>query len=86
MRAQRVRGRRGGAAETGGRARETYPRSAAAAAAAASLFREERRDAHSAPGPARRGGGGAGKATAPAALGKERGPRGERCAGLGRTV
>lgn len=83
MRAQRGRGRRGGAAETGGRARDSYPHSAAAAA---SLFREERRDAHSAPGPARRGGGGAGKATAPAALGKERGPRGERGAGLGRTV
>lgn len=85
MRAQRGRGRRGGAAEAGGRARETYPHSAVVVAAA-SLFREERRDAHSAPGPARRGGGGAGKATAPATLGKERGPRGERGAGLGRTV
>ena len=84
MCAQRGRGQRGGAAEAGGRAREAYPRSAAAAAA--SLFREKKRDAHSAPGPAWRGGGGAGKATAPATPGKERGSLGERGAGLGRTV
>lgn len=73
----------GAVAEAVGRAREASPR---LAAAAASLFREEKRDAHSAPGPARRGGGGAGKATAPAAPGKERGPRGQRGAGPGRAV
>lgn len=81
MRAQRGRGRRGGVAGPGGRAHEAYPCSAAAAAA--SLFREQRRDAHSAPGPAWRGGGGAVKATAPAVPGKECGPRGERGARLG---
>lgn len=67
----------------GGRAHEAYSRSVAAAA---SLFREERREAYSASGPARRVGGGAGKAAVPAAPGKERGPRGERRAGLGRVV
>lgn len=72
-----------GEAKAGGRAHEVYPR--LVAAAAAPLFREERRDAHSAPGPEQRGGGGAGKATVQAAPGKEGRPRRERYR-VGRTV
>lgn len=84
MRAQRGRGsRKGGAAEAGARASLTL---APWRRRRLLCFVRRGEKPTLPPALAQRGGGGAGKAAAPAAPGKERGPRGERGTGLGRTV